>query len=267
MARQSLRLRNGGEPKSIAEIRTLRTINIRLRHDVSEAKTVAARHELLRREADHRIKNSLQIVASVLALQARREVGLDTRDALHAAAARVHAVARMHEALQLDGREEIVDLGTLIKAMAASLHAMAGEPSAIEIIVDAESVPTPIRVAQPVALIVNELVINALRHAFPNGRSGAITIVVGQSDGRLAIRVADDGIGLPEGHGGDHHGFGMTLVRAMLGEIGASLSTESVNGACFKISAPLGAVAEASAQLQKRCAATRIVNQGLVLNP
>src|SRR6185503_19693041 len=123
---------------------------------------------IMLREGDHRIKNSLQIVASLMGIQAAREDSLSVRDALHAAGARIQSVARMHDALQASGGEDSLNLGAVLQKMCASLHAMGGEPLAVAVKVDAAPLETSTVFAQPIVLAVNELVVNALRHAFPD---------------------------------------------------------------------------------------------------
>ncbi len=210
--------------------------NARLRRLCAEAKELAARHELALREGDHRIKNSLQIVASFMGMQERRETNPAARGALHAARARIQAVARMHDALQLNGSTDAVNLGALIEKMCTSLHEMAGDPLRVQVIVDAEPLEAPISLAQPVVLAVNELVVNALRHAFPDDRAGTVHVTLKSIDGELRVVVADDGAGLPANH--DHAaGFGMKLIRMMASKIGATLQIESTPGARFTLSA------------------------------
>jgi two-component sensor histidine kinase len=224
------------------EIQHLMAENARLSRLCAEAAGTAARHELMMREADHRIKNSLQVVASLLHLQARRETNGLVRDALQAATARIQTVARIHDALQLDGGTDNVDVGALIAAMSKDLHAMAGEPVSVEIIVRAEPVQVQLKLAQPIMLAVNELVINALRHAFPDSRNGAVMVAVARDDDRVRIDVCDNGIGLPAGYG-DGRGYGTTLVHAMVAKIGGRLDVETSPGARFTLSAPLAAPA------------------------
>lgn len=212
--------------------------NAQLRRLCAQSKDLVARHELALREGDHRIKNSLQIVASLMGAQERRESNPAAKQALRTATARIQAVARIHDALQLTGGADDVSLGALIETMCRSLHLMAGDPDAVQVIVDAEFIHAPIALAQPVVLATNELVVNALRHAFPEGRPGAIHVSVSSADGRLCVIVADDGVGLP----GDYHqglGFGMKLVRMMAAKVGGELSVESETGARFTLSAPL----------------------------
>lgn len=218
-------------------VRGLLAENARLRKLCADAKELASRHELALREGDHRIKNSLQIVASLMGMQERRESNPSARAALHAATARIQAVSRMHDALQLEGSADVVKLGAMIETMCASLHAMAGDPLRVKVVVNAEPVESPIAIAQPVVLAVNELVINALRHAFPENTGGTITVTLHRVDGELRVTVADDGVGLPPGYD-SNNGFGMKLVRMMASKIGATLNIENTGGARFTLVAP-----------------------------
>ena len=164
--------------------------NAQLRRLCAQSKDLVARHELALREGDHRIKNSLQIVASLMGAQERRETNPAARQALRTATSRIQAVARIHDALQLTGGADDVSLGALIETMCTSLHAMAGDSDAVRIIVDAECIHAPIRLAQPVVLVTNELVVNALRHAFPEGRPGAIQVSVSSSGGQFCALLS-----------------------------------------------------------------------------
>lgn len=224
--------------RSFAIMQRLMFENARLNRLCMEAKGTTARHELMLREADHRIKNSLQVVASLLGLQARRETNGAAKDALHAATARIQAVAFIHDALQLNGGTDSVDLGTVITTMTKALHDMAGEAGAVEILVRAESVHAPLTLAQPIVLAVNELVINALRHAFPDRRSGAVMITVARDSERVRIDVCDNGVGLPASYA-DGRGYGTMLVRAMVAKIGGRLDVDTLSGVRFTLSAPL----------------------------
>jgi two-component sensor histidine kinase len=211
--------------------------NARLRNLCAQSKELAAQHELALREGNHRIKNSLQIVASLMALQGRRETNPAAQLALSTATARLQAVARIHDALQLSGGADGVDLGALLDSMCGSLQSMAGDPSAVKIVVEAEHIRAPIAVAQPAILAVNELVVNALRHAFPAGRAGSIRVSAKLRGDEFCITVADDGVGLPAGYQAGP-GFGSKLVRMLTAKIGGTLKVESESGARFTLTAP-----------------------------
>jgi two-component sensor histidine kinase len=211
--------------------------NAELRRLCAQGKELVARHELALREGDHRIKNSLQIVAGLMGMQERRESNPAARLALRTATARILAVASIHDALQLTGGGDDVNLGALIETMCGALQSMAGDPEAVQVIVEAEFVHAPIALAQPVVLAVNELVVNALRHAFPNGRCGAVRVIVSSVEGELRVVVADNGVGLPAGYQ-DGLGFGMKLVLMMAAKIGGALLIENEAGARFTLTAP-----------------------------
>lgn len=211
--------------------------NARLRVLYAEANDLASRHQLALREGDHRIKNSLQIVASLMSMQARREKNAHARAALHTANARIQAVSRLHDALQLNGSTNVVKLGALIETMCVSLRTMANDSSRVTIVVEAEPLESSIEVAQPVVLMINELVLNALRHAFSKTSNGIVTVTLHRLDGDLRVTVADNGAGLPPGYD-TKNGFGMKLVRMMASKIGATLEIENSGGARFTLVAP-----------------------------
>lgn len=190
------------------------------------------------REGDHRIKNSLQLVASMMRLQARREPAGSARAALLAAAARVGSVAGIHDALQATQGADLVDLGATLRNMGTSLQAMAGDEGMIQVIVDAEKIEMPVAHAQPITLAVNELVVNALRHAFPDRERGSVRIVLRNTKSGVTVSVVDDGIGLPQSFTVGQ-GYGTALVGKMMKQIGGKLETESKGGARFTIHAPL----------------------------
>ncbi len=212
--------------------------NAQLRRLCAQSKELVGRHELALREGDHRIKNSLQIVASLMSAQERRETNPAAKHALRAATARILAVASIHDALQLTGGGDDLNVGALVETMCGSLQSMAGDPEAVQVLVDAEFIHAPIALAQPMVLAVNELVVNALRHAFPNGRCGAVSVNIARYGGELRVVVADDGVGLPAGYQ-DSLGFGMKLVRMMVAKVGGVLLVESQTGARFTLTAPL----------------------------
>lgn len=200
---------------------------------------VATRHELLRRESDHRIKNSLQVVASLLAVQARRETSVTTRQALRLATSRLHAVAHLHDAIQFSTEAGDVDLGALLTNMGQSLQAMAGDQDMAEIVVSAAAIPAPVQFAKPIVLAVNELVLNALRHAFPAGRKGRVMVEARVCGSELRVSVHDDGVGLPAEIGAV--GYGTVLVKAIIANIGGRLDIQDIGGTRITLSARLPA--------------------------
>ena len=215
----------------------LKRENARLRAMLNAAEAIASRTTIMLREGDHRIKNSLQIVSSLLALQASRAENVFARDALRAAATRIQSIAKIHNALQLSSGADEVDFGDVLRIMCDTLEVMAGDPSKVTVVVDAERLPIPVSLAQPLVLAVNELVVNALRHAFYDGRSGMVHVMAKAANGKLSVTVADSGVGMPDNHT-EGLGYGMKLVRMMVEQIKGQLVSENLNGASFTIAAP-----------------------------
>lgn len=235
----TIRTRSEASPRetSLATLRRLTRENTRLKQLCEQNSGWAERCALLRREGDHRIKNSLQIVASLLDIQSRRALDASAQAALHTAAARTLAVARIHDALQLNNsNDDLVDLSGLLARLCASLDELAGGSIRVQTILH-EEIEAPLTLAQPIALAVNELVLNALRHAFPKGGAGRVTVTISANDRQLEIKVADDGNGLPDNYRGGQ-GYGMRLVEAMAAKLGGRLDLQNEDGACFTLTAP-----------------------------
>lgn len=216
----------------------LRSQNARLQQECEQSINTIRQLELLAREGDHRIKNSLQIVASGLARQARGETNTQTRQALLAAVAKIQAVAQIHDALQLSTRHNHVDLSALLAKMCATLVSLVGDDAPIQISVHAPPVEAPLAIAQPLLLAANELIINALRHAFPNGRTGSITVTLAFVDQHIRLNVTDDGCGLPKSFASSS-GYGTRLIHALVAKIEGRIAIEKAVGTSFTIVAAL----------------------------
>lgn len=225
------------QPGGFAWRKRLTEENARLRLDRERTRKIASLHALFMREGDHRIKNSLQIVASLIGRQIAREENPCARDALRAVAARVRSIASIHNALQNNEGKDFVDLGDVLGSMCRSLHEMAGDPQRMSVVVASEPIQAPVALAQPIVLAVNELVVNALRHAFPGNRRGTVHVSAARLGDRLRIVVADDGHGFPE-NPALGQGYGMELVRMMTAQVGGALSMDRDAGTRFTLAIP-----------------------------
>lgn len=178
---------------------------------------------ILKLEIDHRVKNSLQLVGSLLQMQAHRAQSADVRAALLDAHGRVTAISSVHGALNRSSKMDRVLLPEYVHSLITELRSQA--PGNIAVDLDVEEIELSTAVASPFALIVNEFVTNCLKHAFPDGRAGRISLRVHRdpSDPRRAIvRIADDGIG-HAGGGSSSGGLGTRIMMALAGQIGAVL--------------------------------------------
>jgi two-component sensor histidine kinase len=202
--------------------------------DVTDAKADAAlKEEALRRnrtllmEARHRVANSLQIIASVLLQNARKTQSDETRDHLRDAHQRVMSVAALERLLSTseDGDVEVHAYFTsLCESIAAS---MIGDLDQISLTVEGDEAVIEARVSVSLGLILTELVINALKHAFPDGRPGKITIDYGFHGPNWVLCVRDDGVGMPPAGAVARVGLGTSIVQALAKQLGASVEVGS----------------------------------------
>jgi len=196
------------------------------RSEAALREAIAAR-ELLQREADHRIKNSLQLVTSVLRVQRRRVRDPQAIALLDDALGRVGAVAEAHAALQRSPDLRMADAGQMLEDLAGFVGRL--DPKSTIRCERIGDTRLDIERAVPLGLLVVELLTNALRHAFPGLAGGEVELrVAGTPDGGLEVTVRDGGIGTPEV--GRPGGLGRDLVRAMAAKIGADVTTRSTLG-------------------------------------
>jgi two-component sensor histidine kinase len=166
------------------------------------------------REVHHRIKNNLQTVAMLIRLQLGSATP-EARQVLQNSINRVHSIAAIHEVLSERGFR-LVDLKealSQIGRMTAETMAIPGQTIVVEVL--GESLLMPTRAATNVVLVVNELLQNALEHAFVERPSGTVQISIGQALEEHLILVRDDGAGLPEDYA---RGLGLEIVETLVGE-------------------------------------------------
>ena len=176
--------------------------------------------EMLLVEMQHRIANSLQIIASVLQLKARAAGSAESRRQLLDAHDRVMSVAAVQRHLQF-GAEE-VEVGPYLTNLCESLESsMAGEGRATTIVVRADPASVNSREVVSLGLIVAELVINALKHAFPDGRDGAIVVGYDVSEAGWTLSVSDNGVGRPPASLDQRVGLGTGVIKALARQLKA----------------------------------------------
>ncbi len=193
----------------------------------SELRDIALTREILVREADHRIKNSLQLVVSLMLVSMRGlEADSPAHLALRGAIARVKAIAASHLALQGSHDLKTVNLDVTLRDLCAhfaELHPVADVECCV---VGSPSLSADRAI--PLGLVISELVTNALRHAF-KGRCGGVVRVEAHADGPdLVVKVIDDGMGMAAGIG--QTGLGSRIIRTMTTQIDARLQIDSTPG-------------------------------------
>jgi len=194
--------------------------------------------ESLLKEIHHRVKNNLQIVSSLLYLQEDYMKDAKGVEILRESQNRVKSMALIHE--QLYGTADLakIDFGRYIQGLTANLFDAYGiDPARIRLNVRADDIALGVDMAVPCGLIINELVSNALKHAFLPDAGGTIDIVIRTLNaGRIEIVVADDGIGLVEPPAdAEKKSLGLRLIDTLTTQLGGNLAIKTENGTRFSI--------------------------------
>lgn len=189
------------------------------------------------REVEHRVKNTLQLISSIVLLQGRRTADEGARRALKAVQQRVAAVSVAHRHVGWVNDAEQVEVAALVREIVGDLAGSAGREG-VDIDLELDAVSISGRQGAAVALLVSELVGNALRHAFPEGRGGRIQVAVRRTPTGFDLTVADNGIGMaPDPPAG---GFGLTVVQLMTQQLRGRLETSGAQpGLRHSVSVPM----------------------------
>ena len=200
--------------------------------------------EVLLKEVHHRVKNNLQVITSLLNLQMSQSKDQGLIDGLRESQGRVRAMALIHEKLYQSEDIAKIDFSIYLNSLTNALSSTYRiNPEKISIQVIVKDVFLGLDTAIPCGLIVNELVSNSIKYAFPGENTGTISIAcnVGK-DELLSLIVQDDGIGLPEEkHGSSQNTLGLKLVNSLVKQIDGDLTMVNGKGTKFEINCPLNA--------------------------
>jgi two-component sensor histidine kinase len=192
------------------------------------------------REIHHRVKNNLQTIASLLRLQTRRLRTPEARAALAESERRIRSIAIVHETLSREPGD-IVHFAEIVRPLARLVEDTASSPELrISFSVDGDAGDLPGEIATPLAVVLNELMQNAVDHAFPEGSEGAqVSVRLRRDRDDVIVEVVDNGAGLPEGFSTEEaQGLGLSIVKALVtGELGGTIELRSNGGtaACVRV--------------------------------
>ena len=185
----------------------------------NELKASLEEKETLLKEIHHRVKNNLQVISSLLHLQSKKITDEAVLTVFRDSENRVKSMAIIHENLYKSTGLARIDFSNYIKSLTGILYESYGiGTERVSLNIDVENIFFNIDTAVPCGLIINELVSNAMKHAFPDNREGSITISLGKADGdRYTLTVSDDGAGLPKGFDmKKSQSLGMRLVHNLV---------------------------------------------------
>ena len=194
--------------------------------------------EVMLKEIHHRVKNNLQIVSSLLRLQARNLKHPETIAAFEESCTRVQAMALVHEMLYVSSSFSALDFVAYVQSLTDSLlRAYGTDPGVIRLHLDMAKVHIDINQAIPCALILNELVSNSLKYAFPDGRHGEIRLrLCCDPDGSTHMVVGDNGVGLPARVNPDKtESLGLQLVNTLVRQLHGTLDVRRDSGIEYAI--------------------------------
>lgn len=198
---------------------------------LSETEALVRDKEFLIREVNHRVKNTLQRACALLSIQAGHSTDGRVREALSEAGQRLARMAEVHELLHRSGGYQSIDVARYLEALGTSLidSWQGGDAGSVSLSVESERVTWGPDIVLPLGLIVNEAVGNALKHAFPTGRHGAVAIVLRRGPERThQLVIRDDGVGIgPQRRNGS---LGLTLIDALAEQIDGSATVEAAGG-------------------------------------
>lgn len=206
--------------------------------------TLLLEKETLLKEIHHRIKNNLQLISSLLGLQARSISDPDLRKLFLESQQRVHSMALLHETLYQSENLVEIDVARYVRKLAEHLfRSYDGMGSRIRLRTDLDLISLAPDDVVPCGLIVNELVSNALKYAFPGGLEGEIRIGLHAEPNNMAIlTVADTGIGLPDGVDWNAmHSLGFRLVHSLAKQLRAKIEVHSQGGTEIRMTFPSAA--------------------------
>ncbi len=215
--------------------------------DVSERKLNEERlraslreKEVLLKEVHHRVKNNLQTISSLLSLQAQVLDDPGLAELFRESQNRIQSMALVHERLyQVDDLSSVDFDSYLSSVISFLMQSYRQNTFAVRLVKDLEDLALPVTAAIPCGLMVNELLSNSLKYAFPNGRAGTIEVSFRRDGDRYVLRVADDGVGLPPDIDPlDTSSLGLKLVLTLVRQLKGELDILPPPGASFRIAFP-----------------------------
>jgi PAS domain S-box-containing protein len=193
--------------------------------------------DLMMKEIHHRVKNNFMIIQSLLQLQSRHIKDEDALEIFRESQNRVKSMAFVHQRLYQHDNLKKINFGDYPQTLASDIFkSYASDPNRIKLDIETENVTLDIDTAIPLGLILNELITNSLKYAFPEGRTGQLMIKSYLKDNKYKLVVSDNGVGIPEKLDPEKlNSLGLKLIYSLSDQIGAEVKLNTTNGTKFEI--------------------------------
>ncbi len=206
----------------------------------ADLRTSLHEKETLLREIHHRVKNNLQVIASLLFFRAKKLTDPASAEVFAEVREQLRSMMLVHEKLYRSNDLARIDFGDYLRTLVPEIAKARAKKTQVAVSVEAANVLLPIETAIPCCLLVSELLTNALKHGFPDARGGRIEVRSSLDAGELALTVSDDGVGLPEEFDPSHSdSFGWQLIHALAGQLGGSVDVARQGGTVVRLILPL----------------------------
>lgn len=224
------------EGKVIGAVETMEDITREVEYK-EELENSLEEKEILLREIHHRVRNNLQIISSLISLQSNRSDDEETLHLFRKTRNRIQSMALVHEKLYQSRDFTRINLAEYIQDLVVNvLRSYEDSRERITLEMDCEPVWININTAIPCALIINELVTNSVKHAFPHDKTGKIIIRLQERDGQIIITCTDTGVGLPQDINlRDTSTLGLKLVQALTEQLKGKIKILTTEGTSFEI--------------------------------
>ncbi len=244
----SLLNRNQLEKEVEARTAALQETNVKLVKEIEQRKKIESEikeslkeKEILLKEIHHRVKNNLQIVSSLIYLQSRKMHQKDIIDMLNELNNRIRSMALIHENIYNNNNLDDIDFERYISTLVNELLTVYNiKREKITVHINIEKINIDIDISILLGLIINELVVNVLKHAFPDKKTGEILINAERTDTSIHVRIHDNGIGLPDDFNLEKiESLGLQLVKNLVKQLNGIISIHTNNKTEFHITIPL----------------------------
>ncbi len=233
--------RNRAAEELRAKVEMLNAANLERGRLIASLEAALSEKTVLLKEVHHRVKNNMAVIAALLGMQAKSLDNEQAQIALAESKQRVLSMASIHEHLYATEQLNQVNFGRYVRQLATDLFAsysIAADSVSFE--VDAEEIELPVDRAIPCGLILNELISNALKYAFPAGRKGRISVLFHRLEsGKLSLSVRDDGVGIPESFDWrEPNSLGFKIISILTKQIDGKLTLDRDAGTGFDLTFP-----------------------------